>query len=116
MILFDTSVWIEHLRRGDSRLITALEENNVAIHSAIVGELACGNIPDRNKFLVDLRSLHEIEETSTSDTLEFISNHRLYGKGLGWVDMQLLASALVSNAELVTYDKRLAKALDTLRL
>ncbi len=116
MILFDTSVWIEHLRRGDSRLVTALEENRVAIHSAIIGELACGNIPDRAKFLADLLSLQEVEETSPSDTLVFISNHRLYGKGLGWIDMQLLASAVVSNAELVTYDRRLAKVVKTLRV
>lgn len=107
--LVDTSVWIAHLRSPQPELIRLLTAHQVLVHSAVIGELACGNLPNRSVFIQDLVLLPKAIEASAHETLELIERRRLYGKGLGWVDLQLLASASLSNAELLTYDKTLAR-------
>lgn len=107
LTLIDTSVWIEHIRGANLELIQLLSNHQVLIHPMIIGELACGNIPNRELFLSDLELLPQAREVSLKEVLEFIKRHQLYEKGLGWVDMNLMASALTSNAALLTYDKKL---------
>jgi predicted nucleic acid-binding protein len=110
MVLVDTSVWIEHFRRGEPRLVDSLSEGLVLTHPWIIGELACGNLRDRAAILADLSALPVAAPAADSDVLALIENRKLWGRGLGWIDMHLLASTLLSNCQFWTLDKRLARA------
>lgn len=110
MVLADTSVWIEHFRRGDPSLTDHLSEGLVLMHPYISGELACGNLKDRAAILSDLHALPPTQVASNAEVLQLIEHRRLWGRGLGWIDAQLLASALMSNCRFRTLDIRLAKA------
>jgi predicted nucleic acid-binding protein len=106
--LVDTSVWIRHLRYSDPALVELLRYRQVFTHSCVIGELACGSLHRREPFLSDLNQLPKAKELEFGEVLAFISGRALFAKGLGWVDMQVLASALVSGISLFTYDKRLS--------
>lgn len=111
MILVDTSVWIDHLKRADPDLVGALEANTVATHPMVIAELALGSIAGRASFLASMRRLARVVRASDDELLSFIENRRLFARGLGVVDAHLLASAaLTPGAELWTRDKRLATA------
>lgn len=115
MILVDTSVWVDHLRKGVAELATLLSEGSVLIHPLVIEELACGNLSRREELLGLLRALPTAPVASHDEMLEFISSENLYGKGLGAVDVHLLASARLARARLWTRDKaldRAAKRLD----
>lgn len=115
MILVDTSVWVDHLRRGDAQLAALLESAAVIIHPFIIGEIACGNLADRRTVLELLQDLPMATVAEVDEVLGFIEGHRLYGKGIGYVDAHLLASLALSNvAALWTRDKRLRAAADAL--
>ena len=108
MILVDTSVWIDHLRQGEPELVRALEAHQVLAHPFVVGELACGNLKDRATFLRWLRALPEAPVATESEALAFIDRRALMGRGIGYLDVHLLASvALAGDATLWTRDKRL---------
>jgi predicted nucleic acid-binding protein len=108
LILVDTSVWVDHLRRGENRLAELLERNVVAMHPFVVGEIACGNVSDRSVILELLQELPAVIVADKDEALVFIERHRLYGKGIGYVDIHLLASvALTNGARLWTRNKRL---------
>ena len=108
MLLADTSVWIEHLRRGEARLEALLEEAEVACHPFVIGELACGTLHRRGEILSLLAGLPALAPASHEEVLAFIGRRRLHGKGLGYIDMHLLASCALSNTPLWTLDRRLA--------
>lgn len=109
MILVDTSVWIDHLRRGISELVQALEREDVMTHPFVIGELACGDLQKRREVLDLLAALPSAVVASDEETLLFIERRRLMGKGIGTIDAHLLASvALTDDARLWTLDKRLA--------
>ena len=91
MILVDTSVWVDHLRRGDPGLVDLLERSVVAMHPFVVGEIACGNLRDRESILELLQDLPSAEVADTGEVLQFIARHALHGKGIGYVDVHLLA-------------------------
>lgn len=107
MILVDTSVWVDHLRRGDARLRGLLENARVLAHPFVIGEIACGSLSDRA--VLDLmRHLPMAAVAETEEVLAFIDRHRIHGKGLGYVDVHLLAAvALTPDSSLWTRDKRL---------
>lgn len=107
--LVDSSVWIDHLRRRNARLVGLLADEAVLMHPAIVGELACGNLLRRTRVLESLLLLPRAQEAGFEELLAFVEDHRLYGRGIGWVDAQLLASASLSGARLWTLDKKLAR-------
>ena len=86
------------------------------MHPFIRGELACGNLKNREVLLSDLRLLPSVRCASDEDTLHLIEARRLCGRGLGWVDANLLASSLISNCRLWTLDKRLQSAAAELAL
>jgi predicted nucleic acid-binding protein len=110
MILVDTSVWVDHLRRGDAALGAALDANVVAIHPFVIGELACGLLKSRETLLGLLRSLARLAAATDEEVLEFLERHRLMGRGLGYIDVHLLAAtALQGDARLWTRDKRLKR-------
>ena len=108
MILVDTSVWVDHLRHGDPALAAALDANVVAIHPFVIGELACGLLQARRPLLGLLRSLARLAAATDEEVLEFIERHRLMGRGLGYIDVHLLATTmLVADVRLWTRDERL---------
>lgn len=109
MVLVDTSVWVDFLRRGNDLLADQLEEGRVATHPLVVGELAAGNVAKRNDFLGLLGNLPTVPEASHEEVRYLIESRRLWGKGVGFFDLHLLASALMSEIPLWTLDKRLAK-------
>ena len=108
MILVDTSVWIDHLRKKDLILSDLLHKEEVCIHPFIIGEIACGNLVNRNEIIILLKALPEVVIAIDEEVLQFIENRRLYGKGLGYIDIHLLASSLLNNISLWTKDKRLS--------
>lgn len=115
MILVDTSVWVDHLRRGDAKLAAALDSAKVLIHPFVIGEIACGSLTDRKAVLGLLQDLPMAAVAEADEVLGFIERHRLYGKGIGHVDAHLLtAVALTADAVLWTRDKRLRAAADAL--
>ena len=116
MILIDTSVWVAHLRQGNIGLEKMLTEGRVLSHPFIVSELACGNLQHRAGILTDLATLPQAILASHGEVLQFIETNRLMGRGLGYVDVHLLASARLSGAFLWTLDKKLQEAAANLRL
>ncbi len=107
MVLVDTSVWIAHLRSGVPELVDLLNDGYVACHRAVIGELACGNLKNRGEILSLLGSLPMTQEVEHDEVLQFVENFSLMGKGLGYIDMHLLASAVMDKMPLWTLDKRL---------
>jgi predicted nucleic acid-binding protein len=108
LILVDTSVWVDHLRRGDPRLVDLLERASVIIHPFVVGEIACGSLRDRVSILELLQDLPAAAVAEGDEVLRFIERHVLHGKGIGYGDVHLLASvALTEGARLWTRDKKL---------
>ena len=107
MVLVDTSVWIDHLRKTSSRLAGLLNDGEVAIHPFVIGELACGNLTNRKEILSLLHSLPTVQQVENDEILFFIEQHSLAGRGLGLVDVHLLASSKMSEHPLWTKYKRL---------
>lgn len=116
MILVDTSVWIDHLRTGRADLSQHLESASVLIHPFVIGELACGNLQRRTEILNLLAALPHAPLADHVHVLTLIDTHQLPGRGLGWVDVHLLASALLCGAKLWTLDKPLRKTAAALQL
>jgi predicted nucleic acid-binding protein len=117
MILVDTSVWIEHLRARNDRLRTLLFDEQVLCHPFVVGELACGTLQNREEILTMLKALPEAHLLEHEEVMTFLEARRIYGRGIGWVDAHLLASTLLTECTLWTFDKplrRAAAALDVL--
>lgn len=109
MILVDTSVWIDHLRKGTPPLAAALEQGSVLMHPFVLGELACGNLKNRREVLRLLGDLPGAPLATDPEVLDLIERHALMGRGMGYIDAHLLASvALAGTARLWTRDKRLA--------
>ena len=107
MVLVDTSVWINHLRKGDIQFEELLLNGEVVCHPFVIGELACGNIKNRYEILTLLQSLPETPTLDLAEYLYFIEQNHLSGIGIGFVDVHLLASAKLSGIPLWTNDKRL---------
>ena len=107
MILVDTSVWVQHFRRGMPVFADALARGQISIHQVVLGELACGNLSQRTRTLTDLRRLPHANSATFEECLSLIESRALYGRGLGWNDVQLLAAARLSNHLLWSLDTRL---------
>ena len=117
MILVDTSVWIDHLRGGDAELVGLLQTMQVLVHPFVVGEMACGNLRNRAEVLKLMGDLPGTAAASDPEVLFFIDQHRLMGRGIGYVDAHLLAAVLLTPpTRLWTRDKRLAAIADELGL
>jgi hypothetical protein len=107
-MLVDTSVWLDHLRRRNATLVELLDQAQIWTHPFIVGELACGNLRQRHNFLSLLTELPHVPVVTHEEVLGFVETQRLMGRGLGWIDVHLMASARLANLPLWTADKRLA--------
>lgn len=110
MILADTNVWIKHFRESDAELISQLNVGFVACHPFIIGELACGSLGNRAEILMLLQALPSSPVLEVTEVLEFIENNSFMGRGLGYVDIHLLASVIIGNVVLWTFDRRLNEA------
>ncbi len=110
MILVDTSVWVFHLRVGDKHLKQLLIDGDVATHPFVIGELACGNLKNRQKILALFQYLPQSKLASQEEVLQFIEIHALMGLGIGFLDIHLLASAHLSQIPIWTLDKKLDAA------
>ncbi len=109
MILVDTSVWIDHFHHSDEGLKDLLHANQVCIHPFILGELSCGNISNRKEVLSLLRTLRIIDLVLDEEVFILIEERRLFGRGLGFIDIHLLASAMIHHVPLWTRDKSLKR-------
>jgi len=109
MVLVDTSVWVAHLREGNIGLEALLNDGFAVCHPFIIGELACGNLKNRAVILSLLQTLPAATQAEHEDVMLFIEKNHLMGKGLGYIDMHLLVSAVLSNISLWTLDKRLTE-------
>jgi predicted nucleic acid-binding protein len=116
MILVDTSIWIEHLRFGNSTLRGLLADNQALTHALVIGEIACGTLRNRSQILEDLSALPSARSATDEDVLTLIEERVLWGKGIGWVDAHLLASALLTHCRLWTFDRSLSRAAGELDL
>lgn len=110
MLLVDTSVWVDHLRRGDAELAKRLEEGEVMTHRLVIEELACGSMSRREEILTLLETLPRAPEAEHGEFLHFVEKRGLAGTGLGAVDAHLLASAKLARTRLWTRDAGLARA------
>lgn len=107
MVLVDTSVWVHHLRKGDTQLEQLLLDGEVVCHPFVIGELACGNIKNRSQILALLQDLPKVPTIDLAEYLYFIEQNHLSGAGIGFVDVHLLASAQLSGIPFWTNDKKL---------
>ena len=110
MILVDTTVWIDHLRNPEPKLVELLRTDKVLIHAMIIGELACGTFKTRAQRLRDWWALPRVAELSHAHVVSAIESRNLMGRGIGFVDAHLLCAVLNRNGTaLWTRDKRLAE-------
>ncbi len=107
-VLVDTSVWIDHLRRADSMLVGSLTRGAVLVHPCVLGELSCGTLHDRRNVLRFLRDLPCARVATDEEAHYLLEQRKLWGRGLGWIDIHLLTSALLTGCALWTHDQRLA--------
>ena len=110
MVLVDTSIWVSHFRDGHPDLKDLLFEGKVVCHPFVIGELACGNLRNRQEILALMKALPVAKQAEHEEVLRFIETHSLMGIGLGYIDVHLLASALLSGISLWTIDIPLKKA------
>ena len=119
MILVDTSVWIRFLG-GHEPYATGLDDllgrDDVAGHPMIYGELLIGDRGRRAKLLAAYALMHQAPVVPHAEVVDFVRHHRLFGRGIGWIDVHLLASARVAGVHLWTADPRFAGAAEELRI
>ena len=116
MILVDTSIWIEHLRSQLPQLARQLEAGMVATHPWVIGELACGNLTNRQIALGLLSALPHVSVATDHEVLLTIENRRLMDQGIGFIDAHLLTAAMLSQATIWTNDRRLSAVAANLGL
>ena len=117
MILADTSIWVDHLRRAEEVLAGHLDAREVLAHPYVIGELAVGHLRERSLILRALHNLPKVEVATDREVLEFIDRQSLFGLGIGYIDVHLLASIrLTPGSRLWTRDRRLHETAHRLGL
>ena len=117
MILADTSVWIDHLSRKDDAFALLLNDSQIMTHPFVIGEIALGNLKNRTEILSKIQKLPMMLATSDSEILFFITQRQLAGRGVGYIDVHLLAAtAMTPPARLWTRDKKLLAVATSLGL
>jgi predicted nucleic acid-binding protein len=117
LILVDTSVWIDHLRADNALLARLLDSGRVLMHPFVIGELALGSMRRREVVLAALLNLPRAEAATDAEVLSFIASQALAGRGIGYVDVHLLAAVrLAGGAQLWTKDNRLRRIAEELGL
>ena len=111
IVLVDTSVWIRFLSNRApyaAELDRLLSRDEVSGHEFVYGELLIGDVGGRKQLLDDYEQMHQATVVAHDDVVAFVQGRRLHGRGVGWIDAHLLASALVGRLKLWTTDPRLA--------
>lgn len=108
IVLVDTSVWVDLWRHGNFRLARLLEQDRVVVHPFVLGEIALGDVTPRADVLRDLEALDVPRVAEHGEVRKLIERVPLWGRGIGWVDAHLLASALLDHLRLWTLDRPLA--------
>jgi predicted nucleic acid-binding protein len=108
VILVDTSVWADHLRRANPRLQALLADAAVLGHPFVTGELALGHLRQPAIIVALLNNLPQAVQATHEEALHFVTENRLPGTGVGWVDVHLLCSAALAHSRIWTLDRRLA--------
>lgn len=116
IVLADTSVWIDHWRRGNPQFTRLLEQDRIVLHPFVIGELALGTVRARTDVLKDLQTLEKARLAEHNEVLALIERTPLWGRGVGWVDAHLLASTLLDRIHLWTLDQPLARVAAELRI
>jgi predicted nucleic acid-binding protein len=116
MVLADTSIWVSHFRDKNPPHKSLLMEGMIVCHPFVIGDLACGNLRNRKEILSLLEALPEATEASHEEILRLIETNQLMGIDLDYIDVHLLASALLSTALLWTKDKHLKEAANQLNI
>jgi predicted nucleic acid-binding protein len=114
MVLVDTSVWVSHFRQTNAGLVGLLNDGEVACHPFIVGELACGNLKHGTTILTLLEALPMVIAVEHQEALTFVESRALMGKGLGYIDIHLIASCILTGLPIWTLDKKLERVADML--
>jgi predicted nucleic acid-binding protein len=109
MVLVDTSIWIDHLRRSDRQLAMLLEACEVVCHPFVIGELACGSLARRHAILELLHALPRTDQAEHDEILAFIDDRRLHGGGIGLIDAHILWAAANEGHVVWTRDARLRR-------
>jgi len=108
LILADTSVWIDHLNRGDQMLQRLLQSDAIVMHPFVLGEIALGGWALRAATLHALERLPRVVVAQDSEVMRLIEDWSLFGSGIGYLDAHLLAAVLLTpDTRLWTRDKRL---------
>jgi len=106
--LVDAGVWIDHLRRGNAEIVRLLNDGLVLVHPFVVGELALGSLRNRDDVLRSLRALDAALVATPEEVERLVEARRFWGRGVGYVDAALLASAMITpDCALTTDDRRL---------
>jgi predicted nucleic acid-binding protein len=113
-MLVDTSVWVDHLAKGNPSLVGLLEAGEVETHPFVIGELTLGRLRRREKILGLLQALPSVPEAEHAEVMGLVEDRGLVGSGLGWVDAHLLASALIGGTRVWTLDRHLTTAASRL--
>lgn len=117
MYLVDSSIWIDHFRKSNPRLVQALTDQLVMCHPFIIGELALGSLKDRQTVISMLQALPQAAKADDDEVLKLIETQGLFSRGLGLIDAHLIASALIEgDVKIWTGDKRLAAISDEMNL
>jgi predicted nucleic acid-binding protein len=115
MILADSVIWADHIRKFDQELAVLVDNDQILMHPHVVGEIALGSLKDRTLLIERLNRLPAAPVARDSDVLMLIEANALYSTGIGYVDAHLLASVrLLPGAVLWTRDKRLHKQAERL--
>lgn len=110
MTLIDTSRWAGHLRQRDAIVAKLISDKSAGGHPFVLGELATGNLRNRSRFIADFQSLPQLKVTDEVDVHYLLEARRLWGKGLSWIDLHLLAATTVAGWSLYTGDRAMAEA------
>ena len=114
-ILADTNIWCHYFRSGEPTLSSLIEYDFLTMHPLVIGELSVGNLPSRGQTLTDLNAFPCLQPASFEETHLLLEKHKLWGKGLQWNDLLILASVITTPGTLLwTQDKRLAKVAERL--
>ena len=117
MILADTSVWIDHLRADDARLAVELSRDNILMHAFVLGELSLGSLGQRKRTLAALASLPAAVVAQPNEVQSLIEIRSLHGRGIGYIDAHLIASALITpDTVLWTRDRRLRVVAESMKI
>ena len=110
MTLIDTSVWVDYFRRGDTLVSALMSDRNAGMHPFVVGEIAVGNVKNRARTLADFAFLAHLEVADDAEVHRILESQQLWGKGLGWIDLHILAATKLAGWSLYTADAAMAAA------